>query len=167
MFLAVVCCFAVAVVGVWAAHDFTWSSPRKHQATVASPKPSKPPQRRPHVVAPRVPHRPHAVAPRHIAPHAPSPSHLTLVAARGPSWVSVRAGSPTGRTLFEGLLEPRRRVTLPGRRFVARVQGGSNLDVVLGARRVNLAPYEMREVLITPGGVRLLAASAPVRIVAS
>lgn len=153
--LAVICCFAVGLFAVWASHNFTWSSSHKHKAAAPVHRPNKPPAKRPHVAVPRP-------APKHrrAAPH------LTLVATGGASWVSVRAGSPSGRTLYEGLLSPRQRLTLPGKRFVARVQGGANLDALLGKRRVNLGPYEMREVLITGAGIRVLT-TRPVRIVAS
>jgi hypothetical protein len=81
--------------------------------------------------------------------------------------VSVRAGSSTGRTLYEGLLSRSQRISVPGARFVVRFQGGGNLDAMLGARRVNLAPYELRDVLITAAGIRVLTSRPPARIVAS
>ena len=152
--LTVVACFAAGLVALWVVHGFTWSHAQRARRTAGAPRNAAP--------AREAPPSPRAAAPRRAVPHRPASPHLTLVAVRGALWVSVRAGSPTGRTLFEGLLEPNRRITLPGSRFVARVQGVSNLDAVLGHRRVNLAPYEMRDVLITPAGVRVLAASRPV-----
>ena len=151
--VAVICCFAIGLFAAWAAHGFTWSSSHK---VVSAPE-HKPRAQRQRVV----------VTPPHLHPHRRTSPHLTLVATRGASWVSVRAGSATGRTLYEGLLSPRERITLPGKRFVARVQGGGNLDAVLGTHRVNLAPYELRDVLITAAGIRLLADHSPAPIVAS
>jgi hypothetical protein len=149
--LAVICCFAAGLFAVWAAHDFTWSS-RKRKAEAPVHQPRKAPAHKPRV----------AVRPPRPADRRPSP-HLTLFAARGAAWVSVRAGSITGRTLYEGLLSPRQRLTLPGKRFVVRVQGGSNLDAMLGKHRVNLGPHELRDMLITTSGIRVLA-TRPVHI---
>src|SRR5439155_16646037 len=103
--VAVIGCFAVGLFAVWAAHGFTWSSPHR---VVSAPE-HKPRARRQRVV----------VTPRHHIRHRRTTPHLTLVATRGASWVSVRAGSATGRMLYEGLLSPRERITLPGKRFVA------------------------------------------------
>src|SRR5438046_1188481 len=92
MVLAVICCFAVGLFAVWAAHDFTWPA-RKHKAEApVLRQPRTAPAHKPHV----------AVRPPRPAHRRPSP-HLTLFAARGAAWVSVRAGaSITGRTLYEG-----------------------------------------------------------------
>jgi len=152
--VAVICCFSVGLFAAWAAHGFSWSSGRAHRA--AAPVHRK-------AAAPR----PRVVAPRRTIRHVHASPHLTLYAARGATWVSVRAGTRSGRTLYEGLLSPQQRISVPGRQFVVRSQGAGNLEAVLGTHRVDLAPYELRDVLITPSGVRLLAGNPPAPIVAS
>ena len=139
--LVVASCFGVGLFAVWAAHGFTWSS-GDHPNVVAV----KPPVVH---VRPRLPRHPVRAPPEHRA--APT---LTLVAARGPAWVSIRL--PSGRTLYEGLIPRSRRLSFDGTRFLARFQAGRNLDALLHGRRTDLAPYELRRVMITKAGIRLL-----------
>ena len=155
LFVAVVCCFAIGLFAAWALHGFSWTSPHPHE-TAAPPATAA--QKRPRALVPR---RARVRPRRHPSPH------LTLVGTGGASWVSVRAGSPTGRTLYEGLISPSQHVSVPGARFVIRVQGGGNLDAMFGRRQVDLTPYEMQDVLVTAGGVRLLTSAPPPPVVAS
>jgi hypothetical protein len=152
--VAVISCFSVGLFAAWAAHGFSWSSAREHRVAVPVHRKAATP-------------RPRIVAPRRTIPRVHASPHLTLYAARGATWVSVRAGTQSGRTLYEGLLSPRQRISVPGRRFVVRSQGAANLDAVLGTHRVNLSRYELRDVLITPSGIRLLAGKPAAPIVAS
>ncbi len=140
--LAVAACFGLGLSAVWAAHGFTWSSGDEPHVAVKAPAAH---------VRPRPEPRPVKVTPRrHRAPT------LTLVAARGPAWVSIRSGVPAGRTLYEGLLRPRKRITFNGPSFVARFQASGNLDAIVQGRRTDLVPFELRRVMITKAGIRLL-----------
>ena len=73
--------------------------------------------------------------------------------------MSLHAGSPAGKTLYEGLLPSRRKITVTGPRFAARFQASSNLVAVIGGHRSNLGRYELRNVVITRSGIRLLASA--------
>jgi hypothetical protein len=147
--LAAACCFGTGLFLAWTANGFTWSSREQPTAAPTNTVPSTNVARPPARPQPR---------PR----SAPRPAHgssamLTLVAARGSAWVSLRAGSPSGKTLYEGLLALRRKITIREPRVVARFQAGSNLVAVVGGRRADLARYELRDVIITRVGIRLLA----------
>jgi hypothetical protein len=150
--LTVAACCGLGLFLAWAAQGFTWSSPDRARVT-AAPAPR-------HVRA-RV--HAHAVPPpvRRPRPRHRSGLTLTLLAARGPAWVSVRAGPSSGRTLYEGLLPRRKRITLVAQSFVGRFQAAANLDVLVGTRRADLRPYELRPVAITRAGIRLLATGRP------
>lgn len=150
--LAAACCFGTGLFLAWAANGFTWSSRERAAAVRTNTVPST------NVARPQPRPQP---APQPESKPKPSPQSssamLTLVAARGSAWVSLRAGSPTGKTLYEGLLAPRRKITIREPRVVARFQAGSNLVAVVGGRRADLARYELRDVIITRAGIRLLA----------
>ena len=156
--LAVACCFGIGLFLAWATNGFTWSSHERRAAARAAEVPSTSvarPQPRP-----RQPPRPQPKPKAH--PH-PSGVTLTLVAARGSAWVSLHAGSPSGKTLYEGLLARRGRITVTGPRFAARFQASSNLVAVIGGRRADLGRYELQDVLITRAGIRLLAVAPRTR----
>jgi hypothetical protein len=167
--LAVACCFGAGLFLTWAANGFRWSSPARPAAAahpVAVPRTSV--ARPTSVASPPTPSapKPRSAKPARAKPRLkPSSSRLgvtlTLVATRGSAWVSLHAGSPAGRTLYEGLLPSRRKITVTGPRFAARFQASSNLVALIGGRRSNLGRYELRNVVITRSGIRLLASARP------
>lgn len=146
--LAAAACLAAGLFAVWAANGFSWTSSSPRKAAV----------RRQPVVARHRPAPVPAAAPRPKPAARPPRARptLTLVAARGPAWVSIRA---RGRTVYEGLLSPRQRLTLSGPAYVARFQASANLVARVDGRRADLRPYELRRVAITRRGIRLLAGS--------
>lgn len=141
--LAAAACFGLGLFAVWAAHGFTWSSGDEPHVAVKAPAVH---------VRPRPEPKPVRAAPRRRRAGAT----LTVVAARGPAWVSIRSGLPAGRTLYEGLLRRRMRITFNGPSFVARFQASGNLDAIVQGRRTDLAPFELRRVMITKAGIRIL-----------
>jgi hypothetical protein len=147
--LALAACCGLGLFVVWAAHGFTWSSrgeahPPERVARSASTGS--------HVAAPPKVARPKAG----VAVPRSTGLTLTLLASGGEAWVSLRRGSAKGRTLYEGLLPRSHRLTVTGSRLVGRFQATGNLVALLQGRRTNLAPYELRQVLITKAGIRLL-----------
>jgi hypothetical protein len=108
-------------------------------------------------VMPSVPHlRLRAsVAPPRAKPPQPAQAQIVLTATRGPCWLSVRLGSPSGRVLYERTLEPGRRVRLAGARLWIRFGAPWNVDATLNGKRVPL-PASVGDVMVTPGAVRSL-----------
>jgi hypothetical protein len=79
-----------------------------------------------------------AVARGTTAP-ANSVAKLVLTAARGSCWVSVHAGSSSGRILYEGTLEPGKKVHLSSRQFWIVAGTPANLGLALNGAKVSLA----------------------------
>jgi hypothetical protein len=88
-----------------------------------------------------------------------TPERLTLVlrAARGDSWVQVRAGSATGRVLYEGFLFSGERRRFEAKQLWLRVGIGGNLDARLNGKPLKGLPAGTGDVLITADGVETLA----------
>jgi hypothetical protein len=93
---------------------------------------------------PPVAHLRPLAATRRLVAAAPKPApkpqsvRIVLVAARGDCWVRVRAGSPTGRVLFEGTVPAGARRAFTGPRLVVLAGAPQNLDVSLGGARRTL-----------------------------
>lgn len=88
-------------------------------------------------------------------PPRPRRVHLVLEAARGDSWVLARAGSETGRVLYEATLPSGESIRLHGRRLWLRLGAPWNLDARLNGRPIAL-PGEVASVLVSPRGIRLV-----------
>ncbi len=69
---------------------------------------------------------------------APTARHLVLRAVRGATLVEVHLGSPTGRLLFQGTLEPGRSQSFPARTVWMNVGSAENLRVTLAGRRLRI-----------------------------
>jgi cytoskeleton protein RodZ len=85
------------------------------------------------------------------------PTKLVLTAARGDSFLQVRAGGVTGRLLWEGTLEQGQvQRFLRNRRLWLDLEDPQNLNAKVNGRRVEL-PSEAAVVRVTPGGIRTLS----------
>jgi cytoskeleton protein RodZ len=85
------------------------------------------------------------------------PTKLVLTAARGDSFLQVRAGGVTGRLLWEGTLEQGQvQRFLKNRRLWLDLEDPQNLNAKVNGRRVEL-PSEAAVVRVTPGGIRTLS----------
>ncbi len=87
-------------------------------------------------------------------PAAPTPARAVLSATRGRVWLLVRAGGPTGKVLFEGVLQ--QGGTLPVSLSDAvwlRVGAPWNLDVRLGGEIVAGLPAHPGNVVLTASGL--------------
>jgi hypothetical protein len=87
------------------------------------------------------------------APHRPATARISLVASRGPCWLSVRLGSETGRVLYERTLAQGESARFAGARLWLRIGAPWNLDATLNGKSVQL-PGSLGNVLVTPAGVR-------------
>jgi RodZ C-terminal domain len=67
-----------------------------------------------------------------------TPVQLTLAAARGASWVEVRAGSNTGKVLYSGTLAAGSREAFTGARLWIRFGGASNVDLAIDGERMQI-----------------------------
>lgn len=65
------------------------------------------------------------------------PIRLRLTAARGDSWVEIRANNPRGRILFAGVVQKGKSVVIQGARLWTRFGALGNLDVRLDGRPVH------------------------------
>ncbi|MBX5475019.1 MAG: DUF4115 domain-containing protein [Thermoleophilia bacterium] len=93
-------------------------------------------------------------ATRPAAKPATRPERAVLSAARGPVWLLVRAGGPTGAVIYEGTLQQGQ--TLPVRlapRVWFRVGAPWNLDVRVGGRLVHGLPSAPANLLLSARGL--------------
>ena len=87
-------------------------------------------------------------------PVALRPTKTVIAATRGRCWLSVRTGGPNGRILYQGILLKGRTLhyAIAGHRLWVRMGRPRNLDIRLGAFRVNGLPRRPSNVLLTRGG---------------
>jgi cytoskeleton protein RodZ len=88
-------------------------------------------------------------APRRVAPAR----RLVLAATRGDCWLSVRAGGPDGRVLYEGMVAEGGQVRVSGRRLWVRIGAPWNLEASLNGRPLQGLPADTGNVLVTPAGI--------------
>ena len=95
-----------------------------------------------------------ATAPASSSPaQQPARARITLVAARGPCWLSVRAGSESGRVLYERMLQTGERAAFAATRLWIRIGAPWNIDATLEGKPVAL-PNALGNVLVTQRGIR-------------
>jgi len=80
-----------------------------------------------------------------------TPVQLTLAAARGSSWLEVRAGSNTGKVLYAGTLAAGSRQVFTGARLWVRFGGASNVDVSVDGEHVQI-PAGTYDAVVDDGG---------------
>lgn len=85
-----------------------------------------------------------------VSPKKASPAFV-LSATRGDSWLSIRAGSSTGRVLYEGLLTRGRILRYRAPRLWVRFGAAANVDVRVGQRKTRL-PFGTADVLLDRSG---------------
>jgi cytoskeleton protein RodZ len=73
-----------------------------------------------------------------VAPAAAAPRRLVIRAVRGASLLEVHLGSPTGKLLFQGTLEPGRSQSFPARTVWLNAGSADNLRITLGGRSLTL-----------------------------
>jgi DivIVA protein/Domain of unknown function (DUF4115) len=100
---------------------------------------------------------PPATTAEELAPVAPTRFALVLRASGGDCWLSVRAGSASGRLLFEGFLFNGESRRFEARRVWMRVGSGGNLAARLNGKPLRGLPAGTGDVLVTADGARTLA----------
>jgi hypothetical protein len=101
--------------------------------------------------------RQHRAPPRpahHSPPVRPTLSGLVLTASRGDCWLSVRAGSASGRLLYEGILVQGHSLRFLRRWLWMRIGDPSALTARLNGAVVANLPAQTGNVLVTPHGVQ-------------
>jgi transcriptional regulator with XRE-family HTH domain len=84
---------------------------------------------------------------------SPAVARLVLVAARGDCWLSIRAESPDGRVLDEGLLREGATVDVAAKRLWIRIGAPWNLDARLNGRTLRGLPADTGNVFVTAAGL--------------
>ncbi|MGH2935110.1 MAG: helix-turn-helix domain-containing protein [Gaiellaceae bacterium] len=137
--LAVAAVVAVLAVGGWllTRSDAPKTAPPQATTSVAGAATTK-----------RTPHR-------QAAPPKPARSGpLVLTAARGSCWISVKAGSASGTTVYEQTLQQGQTVRFGlGRTLYIRFGAPWNVDAKLAGRTVHL-PSQTGDVVATQNGLR-------------
>ncbi len=83
-----------------------------------------------------------------------APAKVVLTARRGPCWLSIRRGSPTGTRLYLGILARGRSLKVSGPRIWMHVGAGENLVVTVNGRRLADVPDGISELAVTADGIR-------------
>jgi cytoskeletal protein RodZ len=91
------------------------------------------------------------------APPPTGPRPLVLVASGGDVWLTVRAGSATGKVLFESTLGAGRRLRFARKRLWVRVGAPWNLTVRAAGRHLPMPLQTTGDMLITASGARVTA----------
>lgn len=93
---------------------------------------------------------------KHAVQPAAKPTRAVLTAARGRVWVLVRSGGPTGKVLFEGVLEQGKTLPLSlsrSPRIWLRVGAPWALDVRVGGKLVGGLPAKVGNVYLSASGL--------------
>jgi len=84
-----------------------------------------------------------------------APAFTRISAARGRSWLLVRAGGPSGTVLYEGILEQGQTMRFQLRpRLWVRMGRPSALDITLAGKAVDGLPSSPSNLLLTRTGAR-------------
>jgi cytoskeleton protein RodZ len=101
---------------------------------------------------------PEGASPAKPAPAASKPRsgaaapYLTVAGVHGASYVAVRRDGPSGRVVFEGMVERGERLPLRGKRFWLNVSAPENLLIRVGGQRVTVGGFRPRVITVTPQG---------------
>jgi hypothetical protein len=90
-------------------------------------------------------------------PPASGPGPLVLAASGGSVWLSVRAGSATGKLLFNNNLAPGRRLRFARKRLWVRVGAPWNLTVSAAGRHLAIPLQTTGDMLVTAAGAHATA----------
>jgi Domain of unknown function (DUF4115) len=96
----------------------------------------------------------------------PKPIVVRFTATRSDSWVQVRAGSSTGRVLFQSLVRTGQSFRVRGSRLWARFGSLGNIDLSINGRAIHPALNGTVDAVITASGLQVAppqtsAAAAP------
>jgi len=85
------------------------------------------------------------------------PAPLVLTASGGGVWLDVRAGSATGKVLFQNTLAQGRRLRFARRRLWVRVGAPWNLTLAAAGKRLAMPLQTPGNLLVTAAGARVAA----------
>jgi helix-turn-helix protein len=90
-------------------------------------------------------------------PPAAGPAPLVLGASGGDVWLDVRAGSATGKVLFQSTLPQGRHLRFARRRLWVRVGAPWNLTLAAAGKRLPMPLQTTGDMLVTAAGARVTA----------
>jgi hypothetical protein len=82
-------------------------------------------------------------------------TQVVLAAVRGDCWLSVRAGSPTGRLLYQGQLAQGRSIDFTRKRLWIRFGAASHVDLILNGKVMRDFAAGTVDAIVTSRGIRL------------
>jgi hypothetical protein len=82
---------------------------------------------------------------------------LVITAVRGDSWLSVRVGSASGGTLYQGVLKKGRTVIFKRKRLWIRMGAPQRLDATLDGEALSSLPTRTAAVVVTAAGMRTVS----------
>ena len=156
MLLAILVAFGLVAINVLIWGNFTHIRlvSRTPAATTISPEiqvATSRPRRLKHSTPPNTHRRgkpPEKKTPR------PKSTRVLLTAVRSDSWVEIRAGSSTGRVLFDGVVTEGQAIRVVGRRLWARFGSLGNFDLTINGRAVRPAFDGTVDTVITGSAIR-------------
>jgi hypothetical protein len=98
--------------------------------------------------------RPHLTRSTGRSAATPAAARLAVSAARGDSWVVIRAVSAQGRLLFAGTLGHGQSVRRSGARLWVELGAASNVDVTVDGKHPRRALSGTMDALVTAAGLR-------------
>ena len=105
-------------------------------------------------VSDRAPAQPRTTTVTEPRPSPPAAvARLTVIAARGPCWLDVRRGGPTGDGVFAGILARGERRTFLGKVVWVTLGAGENVDMRLNDEPVSDVPSGISTLIARPDGV--------------
>src|SRR6185312_4603048 len=90
-------------------------------------------------------------------PPPAGPAPLVLGAAGGDVWLDVRAGSATGKVLFQNTLAPGQHLRFARRRLWVRVGAPWHLTLAAAGKRLPMPLQTTGDMLVTAAGARVTA----------
>jgi len=90
-------------------------------------------------------------------PPGAGPAPLVLGASGGDVWLDVRAGSATGKVLFQSTLAQGRHLRFARRRLWVRVGAPWNLTLAAAGKRLTMPLQTTGDMLVTAAGARVTA----------
>ena len=87
-----------------------------------------------------------------VTRRSPALTSAVVVAARGSSWLELRAGSAIGRTLYAGTLAEGQRVAFKAKKIWLRAGAASYLDITVNGKPLTPSLFGTAEVVLSSVG---------------
>jgi len=87
-----------------------------------------------------------------VSRRSPALTSVVVAATRGDSWLELRAGSATGRTLYKSVLAEGQTVTFRAKKIWLRAGAASYLDVTVNGKPLKPSLFGTAEVVLSSAG---------------